>query len=70
MISTFYIVLHTILPRLLIYARMQVANYGIGGRYTPHFDFGTVNLNSNERRGDRIATFMTYVTKAYYLCRN
>ena len=46
----------------------KVANYGIGGRYTPHQDFGPVQVYGtslmnpeDEIRGDRIATLMTYV---------
>ena len=47
---------------------LQVANYGIGGRYTPHLDHGILDMaKGNEAnpedsfRGERIATLMTYV---------
>ena len=50
----------------------QVANYGIGGHYVPHYDYlfkdrpesERDNINEREKRaGDRIATFMIYVSK-------
>ena len=48
---------------------MQVGNYGIGGRYTPHLDHGALLADSMDPgpmdyarwRGDRIATFMIYL---------
>lgn len=51
----------------------QVVNYGIGGHYVPHHDFlqmktpsGHIPLNENNefenKSGDRIATFMFYLT--------
>ena len=46
-----------------------MANYGIGGRYTPHTDHGVLsNPQVSEYdlfRGDRILTFMTYVILLY-----
>ncbi|XP_032793189.2 prolyl 4-hydroxylase subunit alpha-1 [Daphnia magna] len=45
----------------------QVANYGIGGRYTPHCDHGVLFQSRGQptefelMRGDRILTFMTYL---------
>ena len=45
---------------------LKVANYGIGGRYTPHLDYG-VRLNNAQLesfRGDRLLTFMIYVSLA------
>ncbi|XP_046639382.1 prolyl 4-hydroxylase subunit alpha-1-like [Daphnia pulicaria] len=45
----------------------QVANYGIGGRYTPHTDHGVLSKSMGGPsefdlfRGDRILTFMTYL---------
>lgn len=50
----------------------QVANYGIGGRYTPHTDHGVLSMPGREpsefdrHRGDRIATFMTYVRSSFF----
>ena len=47
---------------------LQVANYGIGGRYTPHLDHGILEMKKGTEpnpedsfRGERIATLMTYV---------
>lgn len=45
-----------------------MANYGIGGRYTPHTDYslladdGVGRTALDRFRGDRILTFMTYVS--------
>lgn len=50
---------------------MQVANYGMGGHYTPHYDYLIVDRPQNERHlcderelfaGDRTATLMFYLT--------
>lgn len=50
---------------------MQVANYGMGGHYTPHYDYLIVDRPPEERHlvdarelyaGDRTATFMFYVS--------
>lgn len=50
---------------------MQVANYGMGGHYTPHYDYLIVDRPENERHlvparefsaGDRTATLMFYVS--------
>lgn len=38
---------------------LQVVNYGIGGRFSPHVDY--LKLNKNDVKGNRMATFMTYV---------
>ena len=49
-----------------------MANYGIGGRYTPHTDYGVLSKSRGETsefdlfRGDRILTFMTYVILCLY----
>lgn len=49
---------------------MQVANYGMGGHYTPHYDYLIVDRPEEERHlvperefsaGDRTATLMFYV---------
>lgn len=49
---------------------MQVANYGMGGHYTPHYDYLIVDRPENERdqveerelyAGDRTATVMFYL---------
>uniref|UniRef100_UPI00358EE987 prolyl 4-hydroxylase subunit alpha-2-like isoform X2 n=1 Tax=Myxine glutinosa TaxID=7769 RepID=UPI00358EE987 len=42
---------------------LQVANYGIGGQYEPHFDFSRRPFDMNLRtEGNRIATFLVYLT--------
>lgn len=52
---------------------MQVANYGMGGHYTPHYDYLIVDRPPEERRepfiedrevyaGDRTATLMFYLS--------
>lgn len=50
---------------------MQVANYGMGGHYTPHYDYLIVDRPPEERHlvderetfaGDRTATLMFYLT--------
>ncbi|BHF74746.1 Prolyl 4-hydroxylase, alpha polypeptide [Sparganum proliferum] len=43
---------------------LQVANYGLGGHYAPHFDHARRReLDAYERKhGNRIATFMVYLT--------
>ena len=49
---------------------VQIANYGIGGHYVPHYDYLIKDKPENQRTnisekdqyaGDRIATFMFYV---------
>lgn len=51
---------------------MQVANYGMGGHYTPHYDYLIVDRPEDERHlcderelyaGDRTATLMFYLTE-------
>ncbi|KAL7853446.1 hypothetical protein AOLI_G00202900 [Acnodon oligacanthus] len=41
---------------------LQVANYGIGGQYEPHYDSRLTNDSSFELRGERIATVLVYMT--------
>ncbi|XP_052073259.1 prolyl 4-hydroxylase subunit alpha-1-like [Mytilus californianus] len=45
---------------------LQVANYGIGGHYDPHYDFSTRDDEDTseleKRDGNRIATFLLYMT--------
>ena len=50
----------------------QVANYGMGGHYTPHYDYLIVDRPPEERHlvderetfaGDRTATLMFYLTE-------
>ena len=43
---------------------LQVANYGIGGQYEPHYDHSTRRNKKEFKRfgGNRIATFMMYLT--------
>lgn len=46
---------------------LQVANYGIGGNYEPHFDFATPPHNSSifgdyGKHGNRMATMLIYLT--------
>ena len=55
---------------------MQVANYGMGGHYTPHYDYLIVDRPLKELHlvpeldayaGDRTATFMFYVSHYHLL---
>ncbi|XP_048399189.1 prolyl 4-hydroxylase subunit alpha-2-like isoform X1 [Stegostoma tigrinum] len=40
---------------------LQVANYGVGGQYEPHFDFSRRPFDSNlATQGNRLATFLNY----------
>ncbi|XP_048758000.2 prolyl 4-hydroxylase subunit alpha-1-like isoform X1 [Ostrea edulis] len=44
---------------------LQIANYGLGGQYEPHFDFARKEEKSAFRdlgSGNRIATWLTYMT--------
>ncbi|MEQ2204652.1 Prolyl 4-hydroxylase, alpha polypeptide, partial [Xenoophorus captivus] len=42
---------------------LQVANYGVGGQYEPHFDFSRRPFDSNLKvDGNRLATFLNYVS--------
>ncbi|XP_050391712.1 prolyl 4-hydroxylase subunit alpha-2 isoform X1 [Patella vulgata] len=48
---------------------LQIANYGLGGHYEPHFDFARVNKKKEEKdafkslgTGNRIATFLFYMS--------
>ncbi|XP_061595391.1 prolyl 4-hydroxylase subunit alpha-2-like isoform X1 [Cololabis saira] len=52
---------------------LQVANYGVGGQYEPHFDFSRRPFDSNLKKdepdafkrlgtGNRVATFLNYMT--------
>lgn len=47
----------------------QVANYGMAGRYSPHTDYitGEDHLHNplEHIRGNRIATFMIYVSQRF-----
>ena len=47
---------------------LQIANYGIGGHYEPHFDHAreTEDKFSDLGMGNRIATLLVYVSKHYY----
>uniref|UniRef100_A0A3Q0RHQ7 procollagen-proline 4-dioxygenase n=1 Tax=Amphilophus citrinellus TaxID=61819 RepID=A0A3Q0RHQ7_AMPCI len=41
----------------------QVANYGVGGQYEPHFDFSRRPFDSNLKHdGNRLATFLNYMS--------
>lgn len=46
---------------------LQVVNYGLGGYYTLHYDFGLPNDKTFEKLsvGNRIATIMFYVIKIH-----
>ncbi|KAE8614521.1 hypothetical protein XENTR_v10008197 [Xenopus tropicalis] len=42
---------------------LQVANYGMGGQYEPHFDFSRRPFDSNLKTdGNRLATFLNYMS--------
>ncbi|XP_065143668.1 prolyl 4-hydroxylase subunit alpha-2 [Paramisgurnus dabryanus] len=41
---------------------LQVANYGIGGQYEPHYDSKLSNDSDFQFRGDRIATLLIYMS--------
>uniref|UniRef100_A0A8C1GLV9 procollagen-proline 4-dioxygenase n=1 Tax=Cyprinus carpio TaxID=7962 RepID=A0A8C1GLV9_CYPCA len=43
---------------------LQVANYGVGGQYEPHFDFGRVSTYAFKElgTGNRIATWLFYMS--------
>nr|XP_015205037.1 PREDICTED: prolyl 4-hydroxylase subunit alpha-2-like isoform X3 [Lepisosteus oculatus] len=43
---------------------LQVANYGIGGHYEPHYDFPRMHVNDSNYKtnGNRIATFLNYMS--------
>lgn len=42
---------------------LQIANYGIGGHYDPHFDFATDKVKTDKDLidGNRVATVLFYV---------
>ncbi|KAI3407813.1 hypothetical protein GPALN_014151 [Globodera pallida] len=43
---------------------LQVANYGIGGHYDPHYDFSRrEEKNQFDRRGNRVATVLFYMSQ-------
>ncbi|XP_055357598.1 prolyl 4-hydroxylase subunit alpha-2-like [Paramacrobiotus metropolitanus] len=45
--------------------QLQLANYGIGGHYYPHYDYfghGDPRMEPKELEKERIATFMVYLT--------
>lgn len=45
---------------------LQIANYGIGGQYEPHFDFSTddeMDAFKELKSGNRIATILTYLSQ-------
>ncbi|XP_009705419.1 PREDICTED: prolyl 4-hydroxylase subunit alpha-2, partial [Cariama cristata] len=42
---------------------LQVANYGMGGQYEPHFDFSRRPFDSTlKSEGNRLATFLNYMS--------
>ncbi|XP_071316976.1 prolyl 4-hydroxylase subunit alpha-2-like isoform X2 [Trachinotus anak] len=42
---------------------LQVANYGVGGQYEPHYDFSRRPFDSNLKvDGNRLATFLNYMS--------
>ncbi|KAM9331649.1 prolyl 4-hydroxylase subunit alpha-2-like isoform 2-T4 [Pholidichthys leucotaenia] len=42
---------------------LQVANYGVGGQYEPHFDFSRRPFDKNLRiDGNRLATYLNYMS--------
>ncbi|KAM6222931.1 prolyl 4-hydroxylase subunit alpha-2 [Rhynchocyon petersi] len=42
---------------------LQVANYGLGGQYEPHFDFSRRPFDSGlKTEGNRLATFLNYMS--------
>jgi prolyl 4-hydroxylase len=47
---------------------LQVVNYGVGGQYEPHYDFARKeekNAFKSLGTGNRIATWLTYLTGIY-----
>ncbi|XP_062868193.1 prolyl 4-hydroxylase subunit alpha-1 [Trichomycterus rosablanca] len=42
--------------------KLQIANYGIGGQYEPHYDAALINDSYFERSGKRIATVLIYMS--------
>uniref|UniRef100_A0A8C9XC70 Prolyl 4-hydroxylase subunit alpha-1 n=1 Tax=Sander lucioperca TaxID=283035 RepID=A0A8C9XC70_SANLU len=57
---------HDPLTGKLTTAQYRVANYGVGGQYEPHFDFGRVRafklISLNLGTGNRIATWLFYMS--------
>uniref|UniRef100_A0A8B9KXV3 procollagen-proline 4-dioxygenase n=1 Tax=Astyanax mexicanus TaxID=7994 RepID=A0A8B9KXV3_ASTMX len=50
---------------------LQVANYGVGGQYEPHFDFGRKDEPDAFKElgtGNRVATWLFYVSNFTHLC--
>ncbi|XP_039519553.1 prolyl 4-hydroxylase subunit alpha-2-like [Pimephales promelas] len=41
---------------------LQIANYGIGGQYEPHYDSKLTNDSDFQRRGGRISTVLIYLS--------
>ncbi|XP_069052047.1 prolyl 4-hydroxylase subunit alpha-2 isoform X2 [Lepisosteus oculatus] len=42
---------------------LQVANYGVGGQYEPHYDFSRRPFDSNLKKdGNRLATYLNYMS--------
>ncbi|XP_016103143.1 prolyl 4-hydroxylase subunit alpha-2-like [Sinocyclocheilus grahami] len=47
---------------------LQVANYGVGGQYEPHYDFSRRPFDGNLKvDGNRLATFLNYVSTCVVL---
>ncbi|XP_037812165.1 prolyl 4-hydroxylase subunit alpha-1-like [Lucilia sericata] len=40
---------------------LQIANYGLGGHYEPHFDFFTEDYTDSDMEGNRISTAIFYL---------
>nr|XP_015205045.1 PREDICTED: prolyl 4-hydroxylase subunit alpha-2-like isoform X3 [Lepisosteus oculatus] len=48
---------------LLFFVLKQVANYGVGGQYEPHYDFSRRPFDSNLKKdGNRLATYLNYMS--------